>query len=94
MASQMANMQRVLAPVLRSLGGSAAGATAAAAGVPWQAGADELFRSSRRVEVLISVLVGVAPGENASPDLPSQLLSAMQQLRAELDHCHFLLARQ
>lgn len=94
MTAQWANIRRVLIPVLISLGGSAPEGQGAPSATQWQPAAEDLFRASRREEVLLSILLGVAPGEKAGADLPSQVLSAANQLRADVDHCHFLLARQ
>jgi hypothetical protein len=52
---------------------------------------EQVFRSSRRVEVLLSLLLGVATGEKPSADLPSTMLVALADLRANLDQCQRLL---
>jgi len=39
------------------------------------------------------VLLGVTPGENAHADLPSELLGAVNDLRADLDQNQRLLGR-
>lgn len=91
MASQIAAIQRVLGPVLASLGAPPAAHPEAAAAGLWQPAAEETFRASRRVEVLVSVLLGMAPGQRA--DAPGQLAKAMGELRADLDQCRKLLAQ-
>ncbi|MFZ0936041.1 MAG: hypothetical protein WA015_17105, partial [Bryobacteraceae bacterium] len=60
---------------------------------PWQQAADDTFRASRRLEVLLSVLLGVTPGQNATADLPSQVLAAFVDLKAGLARCQNLLAQ-
>ena len=88
-------MESALAPVLAGLGAraTAGGAIEAAPGADaaWQKAAEDTFRSSRRLEVLLSVLLGVTPGENASGDLPSQVLAAVADLKAGLGRCQHLL---
>jgi len=59
----------------------------------WQPATEELFHSSHRLEVLVSVLLGVTPGSAATERLPSDLLSAIAELRANLDVCQRLLAQ-
>jgi hypothetical protein len=79
-----AAMQRLIQPVLVSMGASAALRPAPAA-AGWQSSAEELFRSSRRVEVLLSSVLGVSRSDVASDRLPSELLSAMAELRTGID---------
>jgi len=86
-------MEAALAPVLAGLGGKAAAGSAPAANAAWQAAAEDTFRASRRLEVLLSVLLGVTPGQNATGDLPSQVAAAVSDLRAGLDRCRVLLAQ-
>lgn len=97
-AQQSAAIGRTLAPVLTALGGSAGSAAPAPAASTWQAASEQLFRDSRRVEVLLSVLLGVAPGipSGSGPvdRLPSDLLASMSQLRIDLDQCQRLLSSE
>ncbi len=86
------NLQHVLTPVLTSLGGSAARRTVSPE-TSWQTSAEDLVRASRRVQVLLSVLMGVAPGQS-SGELPSEVLSAISELRSDLDRCQQLLAQE
>jgi len=95
--TQVRVMEGALAPVLAGLGGKAA-AGAAIGTVPgadaaWQQAAEDTFRASRRLEVLLSVLLGVTPGQNAAADLPSQVLTAVADLKAGLGRCQTLLAQ-
>jgi hypothetical protein len=44
------------------------------------------------VEVRLSALLGVTPGQNStSTQLPSEVLSALAELRAQADHCSALV---
>ena len=86
-------LQRTLAPVLASLGGSPAQVRPVSTPAAWQPAAEDLFRASRRVEVLLSVMLGVTPGDNPTERLPSDLLSAMNDLRVSLQACQKLLAQ-
>jgi hypothetical protein len=91
--NQVRMMEGTLAPVLAGLGGKTAAASAPGANAAWQTAAEDTFRASRRLEVLLSVLLGVTPGQSAAGDLPSQVLAAVGDLRAGLDRCHALLAQ-
>ena len=90
MAVQLDAIQRVLNPVLSSLGASAPAHPAVTTATSWQPAAEDLFRASRRVEVLMSQLLGVASQE-ASGNTPSQLMSAMSELRGDLDRLQKLM---
>ncbi|HWC97822.1 MAG TPA: zf-HC2 domain-containing protein [Candidatus Sulfopaludibacter sp.] len=85
-------LQHALNPVMTSLGGSAARHSASQA-ASWQASSEDLVRASLRLQMRISVLLGVAAGQN-SADLPSDVLNAVSDLRADLDRCQQLLAQE
>ena len=93
MLKQVGAIETALAPMLTALGGSAPAIRAGASGGPWQTTAEDAFRTARRVEVLLSVVLGVTPGDGATASLPSELLSALKQLEAELEDCQRLLSR-
>jgi hypothetical protein len=97
MLKQVGAIETALAPMLTALGGSASevrgGAHAGASGGPWQTAAESAFRTARRVEVLLSVVLGVTSGDGPAANLPSDLLSALKQLEAELEDCQRLLSR-
>ncbi len=81
----VADLERALAPVLVSLGGEPAQGQPVT-GSAWQTTVESLFRTSRRVDVLLSALVGAAPAPNAN-QVPSQLLNAIRDLRVETQEC-------
>ena len=85
-------IESVLSPVLVALGAAAPPPAAPAALDTWQSASEQAFRSSRRVEVQLSLLLGVASGEKPSPDLPGTLLASLAGLRANLDQCQRLSA--
>ena len=92
--TQVRVMEGALAPVLAGVGGKATTVpSAAGADAAWQQAAEDTFRASRRLEVLLSVLLGVTPGQNAAGDLPSQVLAAVADLKAGLGRCQTLLAQ-
>jgi Putative zinc-finger len=93
MLKQVGAIESALGPMLAALGGSAPAIRGGASGGPWQASAESAFRTARRVEVLLSVVLGVTPGDGATANLPSELLSALKQLEAELEDCQRLLSR-
>ena len=86
LAAQVTAMSRLLNPVLTSLGGAPA-KVAASPSAGWQPAADDLFRASRRVEVLLSQLLGVAPQQASTTPLPTLLASALDELRTEVEEC-------
>ncbi len=90
LAGEVAAIERALAPLLVSMGGSAV-SRPAATHTSWQPATAELFHASHRLEVLVSVLLGVTPGSSATERLPSDLLSAIGEVRANLDSCQRLL---
>jgi len=95
MAAPLANFDSELVPVLTGLGATSSNRAAGAdAGqVTWQGSAEHVFQAARRIEMLSSLLLGVAPGESAHADLPSELLGAVNNLRADLDQNQRLLGR-
>lgn len=94
LTAQIAAIQRVLNPVLSSLGASAPAGPAVTTADRWQPAAEDLFRASRRVEVLLSLLLGVAPAQGNGNEVPAQLGNAISELRADLDQCQKLLAQE
>jgi hypothetical protein len=73
---QVAGIERLLGPTL------------GAAEIPADlapSSTEDLFQSARRVDKLMSVLFGSAPGETNVDQLPTQLMSALAQLRARVE---------
>jgi hypothetical protein len=91
LAAPLADFDRELVPVLIGLGATS-GQTVAAADT-WQGAAEHVFQAARRIEMLSSVLLGVTPGGSVHADLPSELLGAVNELRADLDQNQRLLGR-
>jgi hypothetical protein len=94
----LANFGQVLVPVLTGLGATSSGYassgyTDSPSATTWQAAAEQVFQATRHIEVLSSVLLGVTPGESVHADLPSELLGAVNNLRADLDQNQRLLGR-
>src|SRR5436853_386582 len=64
---QVSEIERLLNPVLRPLGGSLeSAARVALSSASWQPATEELLRGARHVETLLAVMLGAAPGEAAS----------------------------
>lgn len=83
---QTADLDRVLRPVLAAVTGAGGRASdGAPSSSAWQPATEELFQSARRVEKLLAVMFGAAPGESASEQLPTQLLASLAQLRAKVE---------
>jgi anti-sigma factor RsiW len=82
LAKEIASMEKILVPALSSLGGAAAG-TPPTSRPGWQRATEDVFSSANRVDKLISQMLGMTPG-NA---LPSDLMSALRYLRANVEDC-------
>jgi anti-sigma factor RsiW len=91
LATPLADFDRVLVPVLTGLGATSSRTVAVADA--WQSAAEQVFQAARRIEVLSSLLLGVTPAESGHADLPSELLGAVNELRADLDQNQRLLGR-
>jgi hypothetical protein len=92
MLNHVGAIDTAMAPMLSALGGSAPAPHASGASGAWQDSAAGVFRAARRVEVQLSVILGVT-GDGATADVPSSLLSALKQLEAELEECQRMLWR-
>jgi anti-sigma factor RsiW len=91
LSKQVGDVQSLLMPSLTAIGASVQ-ARRLAEGTAWQLSVEEVFRASQLVEVRLSVLLGVTPGQNStSTQLPSEVLSALAELRANVDRCSALL---
>jgi anti-sigma factor RsiW len=92
MSAPAGNFDRELVPVLTGLG-----ATAASPAMPvnssWQPASEHVFQTARSVEMLSSKLLGVARGEKANFDLPSELLGAVNELRSGIEQNLRLVGR-
>jgi anti-sigma factor RsiW len=91
LATPLDDFERVLVPVLTGLGATSSHTVAAVD--TWQGAAEHVFQAARRIEMLSSVLLGVTPGGSVHADLPSELLGAVNELRADLDQSQRLLGR-
>jgi hypothetical protein len=58
----------------------------------WQPASEELLGAARRVETVLAVLLGMAAPQSPADRTPSQLLSALAQLKASQEHCLRLLS--
>jgi hypothetical protein len=90
LSREAATIENAFGPVLRSMGGTAAASTTGASS--WQNGADELVRDSTRLERLLSESLGASQTHTPADHLPSDLLTAMKQLRADVTEFQSLLA--
>ena len=91
LSAQAEQIAGALEPALKGLGGSLPAAQAQSTPAAWQPAATELFGAARRVEVLLSELLGVTPAGQSTADLPSQLLAASRDLKMDLDQCQKLV---
>ena len=83
-------MERILVPALSSMGGAAA-SVHPAGHTAWQPAAEDIYQSARRVEVLVSQMLGMTAGKASTNALPSDLLAALSDLHANLDDCQKLM---
>ncbi|HWB96788.1 MAG TPA: hypothetical protein VG672_08805, partial [Bryobacteraceae bacterium] len=86
LARQTVELQRLLDPVLASLGAK----TALAPGNPitagsWQAATEKLFHSARNVETLLAAMFAGASSPASEGRLPQDLLNGLLQLHAASD---------
>jgi hypothetical protein len=97
-ARESARIDATLRPILTAevqipvadAGGSARNHDPADA-VAWQPAAEELLSTARRVEALLAVVLGVAPGDRAADSAPQQLMAGMAQLTTSIAQCQRLL---
>lgn len=92
LSQKVSTLESLLLPTLSSLGGTAALAHAAPHET-WQPAVEDLFRSSTRVDKLVSIMLGMTPSEGSTASLPTDLLSALKDLQSNLDDCQRLIAR-
>ena len=86
LAEKVGAMDKLLVPTLSSSGGTAASVSGTGHN-SWQSAADDVYRSGRRVDLLISQMLGMTQGKASANALPSDLLAALSELRADLDDC-------
>jgi len=91
LSQKVSTLESLLLPTLSSLGGTAA-LVHAAPHAAWQPAVEDLFRSSSRVDKLVSVMLGMTPSEGSTSSLPTDLLSALKDLQSNLDDCQRLIA--
>jgi hypothetical protein len=84
LSREAATIERAFEPVLKSMGGSASSVQELAA-TSWQAYAEELWRTAHRLELLLSESLGASQSGTPADRLPSELLTAIKQLRREVD---------
>lgn len=89
---QTRELEQALKPVLKSASRSTSPNLASDA---WQPATEQLFQSARRVEKLLAVVFGAAPPDDAAntSQLPAQLMSAVTELRANVEAYDHLLAK-
>jgi Putative zinc-finger len=92
MAVPAGNFDHAMIPVLTGLGATAR-PHSGPSDATWQASAEQVFQAARNVEMLSSKLLGVARGEKANADSPSELLGAVSELRVHLEQNLRLLGR-
>jgi hypothetical protein len=92
LAEKVSGMERMLVPALASLGGMSV-SVRPAAHAGWQPAAEDIYRNARRVEVLVSQMLGMTPGTPSTSALPADVLAALKDLQANLADCRQFLQR-
>jgi hypothetical protein len=93
LSKQVSEVQSLLQPSLSALGASVQ-ARGVSEGTVWQSSVEDVIRASKLVEVRLSVLLGVTPAQNStSTQLPSDVLTALADLRAQTEHCTSLVVQ-
>ena len=85
---QIAEIDRVVRPVLASLSGAGNGPDGAGLSSGWQSATQQLFQSARHLEKLLAGVFGAAvvePSARPEEQLPSQVLSILAELRTRID---------
>jgi hypothetical protein len=91
LSRQVNDVQSLLVPSLTAIGATVQ-ARRPAEGTAWQSSVEEVLRASQLVEVRLSALLGVTPGQNStSTQLPSEVLTSLAELRAQADRCSALV---
>jgi len=96
LAKDLQKIASTVPPVLSGLG-AAGSSPAASSASAWQAAAENLFTSGRRVETLLAEVLGVSAGTTAAirpqgADAASQLLTALAQFTRDNEQCLRLLS--
>jgi hypothetical protein len=92
LSQQADDIQRTLAPVLASMGSDTVQARPVSTRAQWQAAAEDLLQSARRVEVLLSLAMGSASPSGAAEPSIVDLTKAIAELRAQIDQFDRLAA--
>jgi len=94
LTGQEAEIERVLGPVLTSLGAAdASEKTSPVTAGTWQASTEVLFQSARRVDKQLAQMLDVTPGEGVAEQLPAEVRRSLAQLRAGSQLCDRLTAQ-
>jgi len=79
-------------PVLKGIAPGPAQIEARPDPVTWQSASEELLASARRAETLLAVILGVAPADNTTGNVPAQLVVALSELSSRIELSQRLLA--
>jgi hypothetical protein len=91
LAGHVASIQRTLAPVLVSLGGSPAQGRPVTAASTWQDASVSLLQASKRTERLMTSVLGATQDSEPPERVPSDLMAAMSDLEASLQQIQGLV---
>jgi hypothetical protein len=94
LAKELSSMERILVPTLSSLGGSPVSVRPAAVHASWQPASEDVYQEARRMDRLVSQILGMAPGSASVGATSSDLLATLKDLDGDLKDCRqFLQAR-
>lgn len=92
LASQVQDMNRLLTPVLPSLGATASSSPASSQVSTWQAAAGNLFRSARQSDALLAAFLGASAPEKSGDNPVQRLTIVLAQFQADVQQCDLLLS--
>jgi hypothetical protein len=91
MRNNLAKVQTTVTPVLNGIGAAAGATDSHPAPAAWQAASERVLASGHRVEYLLAVVLGAAPGGTAA-NAPADLMTALNQLNSDIEQCQRLLS--
>ncbi len=85
LTANVIDIQRTLAPVLVSLGGTTVQGRPVTQAGAWQDSAAAVLESARRMDRLLTAVLGATPESGNSGRLPTDLMAAISELRGALE---------
>jgi hypothetical protein len=90
-AKEVQRIANTVNPVIKGLGPGSAEIQARPDPIAWQSASEDLLVSARKAETLLAVVLGLAPAENASGNVPAQLIGILGELSNRIELSQRLL---